>query len=172
MKPLAPTLFACAAFGLAACGSSGNSSIQAAPSATQTTTVPSTPTTPTSGPLSRKPTVGRGSGAAPTKLVIRDLIGGTGPAARNGQQLTVNYVGVLYANGKEFDASWKSGTPFPFQLGAGNVIPGWDRGLVGMRVGGRRELIIPAALAYGAQAQAGIPANSPLIFVVDLLGAQ
>lgn len=130
------------------------------------------PTTPSSGQLAHKPTVPPATGPAPAKLVTKDLIQGSGPAAAKGQQLTVNYVGVLYKNGREFDASWKTGNPFSFQLGAGGVIPGWDQGLVGMRVGGRRELIIPAALAYGAQTQPGIPANSPLIFVVDLLAAQ
>jgi FKBP-type peptidyl-prolyl cis-trans isomerase len=111
-------------------------------------------------------------GAAPRTLVIKDLITGTGPTASPGSAVTVNYVGVLYKGGKEFDSSWKTGQPFaPFKLGAGSVIKGWDKGLVGMKVGGRRELIIPPSLAYGkAGSPPTIPPNSTLVFVVDLLG--
>lgn len=102
-----------------------------------------------------------------------DLITGTGASAADGDELTVDYVGALYSDGKVFDASWShggpKGVPFSFQLGAGQVIKGWDQGLVGMRVGGRRELIIPPSLAYGSTSQASIPANSTLIFIVDLL---
>lgn len=107
---------------------------------------------------------------APTKLAIRDLILGKGPAAKAGQQVTVNYVGVGYPDGKEFDSSWKARQAFPFPLGAGKVIKGWDRGIVGMKVGGRRQLTIPAALAYGPQGRPPtIKPNEPLVFVVDLL---
>ena len=130
-----------------------------------------TATTPTSGPLSTEPTVTPPSGPVPTKLETKDLIVGTGPEAKAGQSVTVNYVGVLYKGGKEFDASWKRKEPFNFILGKGQVIPGWDQGIVGMKVGGRRELIIPASLAYGAKGSgAAIPPNSALVFVVDLLG--
>ncbi len=174
-----------AAGGLAACGSSKAPGVQPAPSggataAPVTTTVatPSTTTaasaaakTPTSGPLSKKPTVIVPSGPAPTKLIIKDLITGTGATAAAGKQLTVNYVGVLYKGGKEFDSSWKRNQTFPFTLGQGSVIPGWDKGLVGMKVGGRRELIIPSNLAYGkAGSPPTIPANAALVFVVDLVG--
>ena len=112
-------------------------------------------------------------GAPPNKLVVKDLITGTGPAAKAGSTITVNYVGVLYKGGKEFDSSWKTGQPFaPFQLGQGRVIPGWDKGLVGMKVGGRRELIIPPSLGYGKTGSPPtIPANATLVFVVDLLAA-
>jgi FKBP-type peptidyl-prolyl cis-trans isomerase len=112
-------------------------------------------------------------GAPPNKLVVKDLITGTGPAAKAGSTITVNYVGVLYKGGKEFDSSWKTGQPFaPFQLGLGRVIPGWDKGLVGMKVGGRRELIIPPSLGYGKTGSPPtIPANATLVFVVDLLAA-
>jgi peptidylprolyl isomerase len=127
--------------------------------------------TPTSGPLSTEPKVTPPSGPAPTKLVIKDLITGTGPEAKAGQSVTVNYVGVLFKGGKEFDASWKRSEPFTFTLGRGQVIPGWDQGVPGMKVGGRRELIIPAALAYGAKGSPPtIPPNAPLVFVIDLLG--
>ncbi len=104
--------------------------------------------------------------------MTKDLITGTGQTANSGSSVTVNYVGVLYSGGKEFDSSWKTGQPFaPFKLGAGSVIPGWDKGIVGMKVGGRRELIIPPALAYGKAGQPPtIPPNATLVFVVDLLG--
>jgi peptidylprolyl isomerase len=136
---------------------------------TETATTEAAPTTPTTGPLSKEPKVTVPKGPAPAKLVTKDLIMGTGPVAKAGDSVTVNYVGVLYHGGKEFDASWKRKEPFPFKLGAGQVIAGWDQGVAGMRVGGRRELIIPASLAYKSQATGGIPPNSPLVFVVDLL---
>jgi len=142
-------------------------------------TTPTTATTPTasvktpaSGPLSKEPTVTPPPGAPPTKLVTKDLIVGTGPEAKAGDSVTVNYVGVLYKGGKVFDASWKRNETFPFVLGKSQVIPGWEQGIVGMKVGGRRELIIPSGLAYGAKGSPPtIPPNSALIFVVDLLAA-
>jgi peptidylprolyl isomerase len=142
---------------------------------TPTSSTPTTPTstakTPTSGPLATKPTVTVPSGPAPTKLVTKEIIVGTGPEAKAGDSVTVNYVGVLYSNGKVFDASWKRHEPFTFTLGKGQVIPGWDQGVAGMKVGGRRELIIPAELAYGKRGSPPtIPPNAPLVFVVDLLG--
>ncbi|HWX97733.1 MAG TPA: FKBP-type peptidyl-prolyl cis-trans isomerase, partial [Solirubrobacteraceae bacterium] len=104
-------------------------------------------------------------------LVIKEIIKGTGPEAKAGQPVTVNYVGALFHGGKVFDASWKRNEPFTFTLGQGAVIKGWDQGVAGMKVGGRRELVIPAALAYGSKgAGASIPPNAPLVFVVDLLG--
>jgi peptidylprolyl isomerase len=128
-------------------------------------------TTPTSGPLSTEPKVTPSSGSAPTKLVSKDLITGTGKEAKAGDTVTVNYVGVLYKGGKEFDASWKRKEPFQFKLGEGQVIKGWDQGVAGMKVGGRRELIIPSELAYGKTGSPpAIPANAPLVFVIDLLG--
>jgi peptidylprolyl isomerase len=130
-----------------------------------------TATTPTSGPLSEEPKVTPPSGAAPTTLEKKDLIVGSGAEAQSGQTITVNYVGVLFKGGKEFDASWKRHEPFTFKLGAGQVIAGWDQGIVGMKIGGRRELVIPANLAYGAKRSGStIPPNAPLVFVVDLLG--
>jgi FKBP-type peptidyl-prolyl cis-trans isomerase len=170
---------------LAACGSSQAPGVQPAPSAGATTTsasvsstatstsssASSTAATPKSGPLSSKPTVAVPKGPAPKTLVVKDLIKGTGSAAASGKNITVNYVGVLYQNGKEFDASWKRNQPFSFVLGQGQVIKGWDQGVAGMKVGGRRELIIPAGLAYGAQGSPpAIPPSAPLVFVIDLLG--
>jgi len=161
---------------LAGCGSSSNHSIQAAPSGgsvpAQVQSTP-TPAPPASGPLSSKPHVAKPAGAAPKTLVVKDLIPGTGRAASPGQSLSVEYVGVLFKTGKQFDASWdRAKMPFTFTLGQGMVIPGWDKGLAGMKIGGRRELVIPAALAYGPQGQPPtIPPNSPLVFVIDLLAA-
>ena len=126
--------------------------------------------TPTSGPLSKEPTVTPPSGAPPKSLEIKNLIVGKGAEATAGETVTVNYVGVLFKNGKVFDASWKRNEPFSFALGKGQVIPGWDKGVAGMKVGGRRELVIPAALAYGAKGSPPtIPANETLVFVIDLL---
>jgi peptidylprolyl isomerase len=172
---------------IAGCGSSsekssigvGNESdVTAVPTVAgeKTPTTASTPTsttakTPTSGPLASKPTVPPTSGAAPTKLVTKEIIKGTGAEAKPGESVTVNYVGVLYHGGKEFDASWKRSEPFTFALGKGQVIKGWDQGVAGMKVGGRRELIIPAELGYGKTGSPpSIPPNAPLVFVVDLLG--
>jgi peptidylprolyl isomerase len=127
--------------------------------------------TPTSGPLASEPKVTPPSGPAPAKLDKKDLVVGTGKEAKAGDTVTVNYVGVLYKGGKEFDASWKRKEPFQFKLGQGQVIKGWDQGVAGMKVGGRRELVIPAELAYGKTGSPPtIPANAPLVFVVDLLG--
>ena len=95
---------------------------------------------------------------------------GTGPAAKAGDTVSVQYVGVAYSSGKVFDSSWSRGQAFQFPLGEGQVIAGWDQGVVGMQVGGRRELIIPPNLAYGAQSPgSGIAANDTLIFIVDLV---
>ncbi|HWG08280.1 MAG TPA: FKBP-type peptidyl-prolyl cis-trans isomerase [Solirubrobacteraceae bacterium] len=128
-------------------------------------------TTPTSGPLATEPKVTPPKGTAPTTLVKKDLVIGTGKEAKAGETVTVNYVGVLYKGGKEFDASWKRKEPFQFKLGQGQVIKGWDQGVAGMKVGGRRELVIPADLAYGKTGSPPtIPPNATLVFVVDLLG--
>jgi len=116
-----------------------------------------------------KPKVTAPDGAAPKKLVEKDIEVGTGPAAKAGDEVTVNYVGVGYDTKKEFDSSWSRSEPFTFNLGAGEVIPGWDQGVEGMKVGGRRELVIPAGLAYGATGSPPvIGPNETLIFVVDL----
>jgi peptidylprolyl isomerase len=159
-----------AAVVVAGCGGSSKASgIVLAPSAGSTQApIPTTPKPPPA--LAKKPTVSVPSGPAPTKLVTKDLVQGTGQTVKAGQTVTVNYVGVLYKNGKEFDSSWKTGQPATFPLTQGGVIQGWVQGIPGMKVGGRRELIIPANLAYGkAGRPPTIPANSPLVFVVDLL---
>ncbi|HEY1042154.1 MAG TPA: FKBP-type peptidyl-prolyl cis-trans isomerase [Candidatus Paceibacterota bacterium] len=108
----------------------------------------------------------------PTDLVITDVVVGSGPEATPGQMVTVNYVGAL-PDGTIFDASANHGQPFAFQLGAGQVIRGWDEGVAGMKVGGKRRLVIPPDMAYGNQAVGGvIPANATLLFEVELLAVQ
>jgi peptidylprolyl isomerase len=155
---------------LAGCGSSSKApGVELAPSAGATqASVPTTPTPPPA--LAKKPVVNVPTGPAPKSLVVKDLVPGTGTAAGAGRTITVNYVGVLYNTGKEFDSSWKTSRPFTTLLSAGQVIPGWVQGIAGMKVGGRRELIIPPALGYGkAGSGTTIPPNSTLVFVVDLL---
>jgi peptidylprolyl isomerase len=117
-----------------------------------------------------KPVIPKPSGSPPRKLVNEDIVKGKGPAAKAGDTLTVNYVGVAFSTGDEFDASWDRGQPFDVPLGARRVIEGWDKGLVGMRKGGRRILTIPPELAYGSEGQPpAIAPNETLIFVVDAL---
>jgi peptidylprolyl isomerase len=175
---------------LAGCGSGGSSTItvgneskadealiKSSATSSSATTTPATPAqtakTPTSGPLSKEPTVTPPSGPAPAKLVVKDLVKGTGLEAQVGRSVTVNYVGVLFHGGKQFDASWKRGEPSTFPLEQGKLIAGWIQGIPGMKVGGRRELVIPAALAYGAKGSPpAIPPNAPLVFVIDLLGTR
>jgi peptidylprolyl isomerase len=131
---------------------------------------PTVKPTPGEADINKKPTVPKGSGSAPTALKAETLIPGSGDAIKNGQQATVQYVGVLFKNGKEFDTSWGTGKqPFAFTLGSGQVISGWDQGVLGMKVGERRRLTIPADLAYGAQGSPPkIGPNEPLIFDIDL----
>ncbi len=116
-----------------------------------------------------KPKVTIPEGAPPKKLETRDLKEGSGPAAKTGDDVSMAYVGVAYSTGKEFDNSYDRGQPFDFTLGEGQVIAGWDEGIVGMKAGGRRELIIPPDMAYGAQGGPGIKPNETLVFIVDLL---
>jgi peptidylprolyl isomerase len=117
-----------------------------------------------------KPFVEPPMGPAPADLVITDLREGTGAEATKGSTVEVHYVGVDYANGEQFDASWDRGDTFRFRLGAGMVIAGWDQGVAGMKVGGQRRLEIPSHLAYGERgAPPVIAPGATLIFVVDLL---
>ena len=107
---------------------------------------------------------------APTELVIEDITVGTGAEALNGKNVSVHYVGVAYSNGQQFDASWDRNDPFEFRLGNGQVIAGWDQGVAGMKIGGRRSLTIPAHLGYGDHGAGGvIKGGETLVFVVDLL---
>ncbi|MEU0440748.1 MULTISPECIES: FKBP-type peptidyl-prolyl cis-trans isomerase [unclassified Streptomyces] len=117
-----------------------------------------------------KPEVDFPGGEPPTDLVIKDIWEGTGEDAKLGQTITVQYVGVAFSTGEEFDSSWHRSTPFRFVLGAGRVIKGWELGLEGMKVGGRRQLIIPSRFAYGDHSPSpAIKPGETLIFVVDLL---
>jgi FKBP-type peptidyl-prolyl cis-trans isomerase len=114
---------------------------------------------------------GGGSSTSPTDttpLGIEDLVVGAGATAATGDTVTVNYVGT-FTNGQKFDSSYDAGKPFSFRVGAGQVIKGWDQGLPGMKVGGKRRLTVPPSLGYGSQAYGPIPANSTLIFEIELL---
>ena len=159
-KRLILLALACVALALAGCGSDKETA------ATPTPEPPSTP-------AATKPEITVPKGKAPKKLVVKDIKEGTGPVAENGSNVQVQYVGVSFANGRQSDASWDRGEPFAFQLGAGQVIPGWDQGVAGMKVGGRRQLVIPPGLAYGKQGSPpAIGPNETLVFVVDLVGVQ
>ncbi len=189
MRPRTATalVLAAAALGGAGCGDDepdDTSTIsEAAPPATapatSTSEPPAAPASGTSGATARKltissdleskPKVRKPSGKPPKELVVEDVVEGKGTAAKAGDTLSVQYVGASYSTGKEFDASWDRGQPLEFPVGAGMVIPGWDQGLVGMKPGGRRLLVIPPDLGYGAQgAPPDIAPNETLIFVVDL----
>jgi peptidylprolyl isomerase len=175
------------ALGLAACSSSPSTSASnttttsGGSGAGSSTTVTAPPGSPLNaigaipaadrspaGTAGTAPTVTVPSGKPPTALESADLITGTGQAAKSGDSVTVQYVLATYSSGKVIQSSWTS-QPFSFTLGQGMVIPGWDKGVVGMKVGGRRELIIPPNLGYGAQSPGpGIAANDTLVFVIDL----
>ncbi|GAA0228755.1 FKBP-type peptidyl-prolyl cis-trans isomerase [Saccharothrix mutabilis subsp. mutabilis] len=118
-----------------------------------------------------KPVVEPHDGPAPADLVVEDITVGDGPEAQPGQLVHVHYVGVSHSTGEQFDASWDRDEAFSFPLGGGRVIAGWDRGVAGMKVGGRRKLVIPPHLGYGDRGAGGvIKPGETLIFVVDLLG--
>ncbi|MBT0771940.1 FKBP-type peptidyl-prolyl cis-trans isomerase [Kineosporia sp. J2-2] len=121
----------------------------------------------------QRPEIEFPEGEPPTALTITDEVVGDGPEAAAGNTVTAHYVGVAFSTGEEFDASWNRGEPLQFRLGVGQVIAGWDQGIAGMRVGGRRRLVIPPALAYGSRGAGGaIGPNETLIFVVDLVAAR
>jgi peptidylprolyl isomerase len=125
-------------------------------------------TAPTDKALNTKPTVTKGTGDL-TALKVTTLIAGTGPAVTAGETISVNYVGVNYKTGEEFDSSWKNGAPVSFPIGTGGVIEGWDQGLVGVKIGSRVQLDIPSSLAYPNTTSG--PTSGPLRFVVDVLSA-
>jgi peptidylprolyl isomerase len=153
---------ACVVLAFAGCG--GGDSSSSTESSSETSTAK-----PSESASKTKPKVEVPSGSPPKTLVSEDLIEGSGAVAEPGNEVTVNYVGVDFKTGEQFDASWDRGEPITFTLGAGEVIPGWDEGIAGMKVGGRRELVIPPQLAYGSQGYGPIAPNSTLVFVVDLL---
>ena len=120
-----------------------------------------------------RPQIEKPEGDIPFELGIEDIVVGEGAEAATGSKVSVHYAGVAFSTGEEFDASWNRGQPFTFKLGKGQVIPGWDAGVQGMKVGGRRQLTIPSAMAYGARGAGGvIKPHEPLVFVVDLLAVE
>jgi peptidylprolyl isomerase len=169
-------LLVTAVLGIAACGGADKTAATTTDPIPPATAAPP-PTTTSAGAAPRaiskdldtKPEIPKPTGNPPLKLVIKDIVKGKGKTARAGRNVTVQYVGMSYSTGEEFQASWDSGQPFQFQLGAQMVIPGWDRGVSGMKEGGRRELIIPPDQAYGAEGRPGIAPNETLVFVIDLL---
>jgi peptidylprolyl isomerase len=187
LSPRTHLAAALAALALIAAGCGGNDNKSAdnasTPAAETTTPAETTPTetTPSSSTggsgavlpisknLKKKPTIPKPKGTPPSALVSKDIVKGNGKAAKTGDTVTVQYVGVSWSTGDEFDASWDRGQPFSFPLGAQQVIPGWDQGVDGMKVGGRRELVIPPDLGYGpAGSPPAIGPNETLVFVVDL----
>jgi peptidylprolyl isomerase len=170
-------LAAVAALGLAACGDDDDDSGDAAGSADtsqqESAADTETETAPDLTDTSVKPVIDKPSGVPPRKLVKEDIVKGKGPGAKPGDTVVVHYVGVNFSTGEEFDASWDAGQPFPVQLGAGQVIEGWEKGLVGLKKGGRRQLTIPPEQAYGAEgAPPSIGPNETLVFVIDALEIQ
>ena len=123
--------------------------------------------------MANKPEISIPDGPPPSDLVVEDLTVGSGPEATPGRRVDVHYVGVSWSDGSQFDASWDRRSTFDFKLGGGEVIQGWDQGVAGMKVGGRRRLTIPPGLGYGARGAGGvIKANETLVFVVDLVGVR
>ena len=180
-------VLALAGIALASCGSTKTADIPngsdtaATPVQTATTTATTTPTfaKPTAAVTAlakavgtdtkTKPKIEKPSGKPPTKLTVVDIVKGTGAAAKTGDTLNVDYAGDSWSTGKEFDASWKRKQTFPVTLGSQQVIPGWEQGLVGMKQGGRRLLVIPPDLGYGSSGSGtSIKPNETLIFVIDL----
>ncbi len=157
------TIFACLLLIAASCGSSDDIS-------TGTGDTPEAGGGGTTGvETAAKPVIVVPDGEPPTELLIEDIVIGDGAEAVAGTPVSVDYVGVAYSNATEFDASWDRGSEFRFSLGVGQVIPGWDEGVQGMKVGGRRQLTIPPEMAYGTAGAGGaIGPNETLIFVVDL----
>ena len=169
------TLIAVAVFGVAACGDDddsgdgGGSGDGTAQQGNGTETSPSPAEAAEAlKDTSTKPVIPKPTGSPPRKLVKEDIVKGKGPGAKKGDTVVVNYVGLNFSNGHEFDASWDSGATFPVQLGTGSVIAGWEKGLIGIKEGGRRKLVIPPELGYGAQGYPpDIPPNETLVFVID-----
>jgi peptidylprolyl isomerase len=179
LPALLALLLLLAALGLAACGSDDDSGSGSADATQEESSPPADDTgTETEAPAdltdtSVKPVIDKPTGVPPRRLVKEDIVKGKGPGAKPGDTVIVDYVGVSFSTGEEFDASWDTGQPFPVQLGAGNVIEGWEKGLVGIKKGGRRELTIPPEQAYGPDgAPPAIGPNETLVFVIDALDIQ
>lgn len=186
MKRLALILIACLGLASAGCGGSGDDSSSSSKSTASTEATSTEATSPESSPFPKKskpsaakvetdkskPKVTVPSGNLPKELAIRDIEEGTGAAAKKGDDLTVHYVGVGYDSKEEFESTWED-KPYAFTLGGGEVLPGMETGLEGMKAGGRRELVIPSKLAYGPEGVSpAIGPNETLIYVVDLLAVE
>lgn len=175
-------ILACLALVAAGCGSNSSSSTsssgetsttaktgeETAPAAEESVSPAATKQAEAEAKKKTKPKVVPPKGPKPKNLVVKDLEVGTGPEAKAGDELTVQYVGVGYESGTQFDSSWEK-EPFTFTLGEGKLIKGWEEGLEGMKVGGRRELITPPDYAYGPEGSGNIAPNATLVFVIDLL---
>jgi peptidylprolyl isomerase len=177
-KLITLTLALALSAGIAACGeddepaSGGGAESAATPTPTETASEPGIEAVVQAigKDTSAKPEIPAPQGDPPPELVIRDIVKGKGPKAKAGDEMSMQYVGVSWSTGQQFDASWDRGAePFTFQLGAGMVIAGWDEGIVGLRKGGRRLLIIPPEMGYGPQGtpDGTIAPNETLVFVVD-----
>jgi peptidylprolyl isomerase len=171
----------CVALFAAGCGSSSDSSSSGATESSGSTgskessnsSKSGNPAETTSTAKKTKPTVTVPKGISPKKYATKEIEEGTGATAKKGDTVTVQYVGVGYDSEEEFDSSWSRNEPFSFTLGAGEVIKGWDVGVEGMKVGGRRELLLPPNLAYGpAGSPPKIGPNETLIFTIDLLSVE
>jgi peptidylprolyl isomerase len=169
LRPVLILIAVVAVLGVAACGDDDESS--AGEEQNQSAeTIETTPPEDALKDTSTKPVIPKPTGTPPRKLVKQDIVKGKGPGAKPGDTVTVNYVGVNFSNGVEFDSSWDSGAPFPVQLGTGAVIEGWEKGLVGVKNGGRRMLTIPPEMGYGAEGYPpDIPPNETLVFVIDVV---
>jgi peptidylprolyl isomerase len=178
MRRVLPVLLAAAALAAAGCGSDSSASSSSSSSGEKAATATATPSSARAvdaiaakitKELGKKPHIPAPKGTPPLELVKRDIVKGHGPPAKTGETARVQYVGVAWSTGQEFDSSWSRNQAFAFPLGAGQVIQGWDQGVVGMRPGGRRLLVIPPDLGYGAQGAGGaIGPNETLVFVIDL----
>lgn len=165
MQRLLLIIGACLALLVAGCGSDSSTTSSSTAGSTEEASAPKE----SEATKKTKPKVSVPDGAPPKQLVTNDLEEGSGAEAKAGDEITVQYVGVNYKTGKEFDSSWSRNEPFTFTLGEGLVIPGWENGFEGMKVGGRRELVIPPELGYGSTGSPpAIPPNETLVFVVDL----
>jgi peptidylprolyl isomerase len=172
----------CVALAIAVAGCGGNSDSSSSSSdSTESSasteaggsTEESSGSTKSNGGEKTKPTVTVPKGVPSNHFGFKELEEGTGATAKSGDEVTVQYVGVGYDSEEEFDSSWSRNEPFTFPLGAGEVIKGWDKGVAGMKVGGRRELLIPGNLAYGPEGRPpSIGPNETLIFVIDLLAVK
>jgi peptidylprolyl isomerase len=174
MKLPALMLALCVALAIAVAGCGGGGSDSSSESTGSTESNESTKSGESGNTdTSKKPVVVVPKGLSPKTYAYKEIVKGTGATAKSGDKVTVQYVGVGFDSEKEFDSSWSRNEPFEFNLGAGEVIAGWDKGVAGMKVGGRRELLLPGNLAYGA---AGSPPeigpNETLIFVIDLLAVE